>query len=98
MADQVKMDFELMDQMISTVCKSKTTMDEVDNVISGIISKLEGGALIGEAGTAFSEACKGPLKAAIRNFTEALVEMEKDLKQNVNIMRDSDKTSEGFFN
>jgi WXG100 family type VII secretion target len=91
MTDEIKMEYDLMDEMARTFKdgaeKLQDTMSEMLNV-AGI---LEDGALLGDAGAAFTDGIRSKLVPAIQKLVAKFQEMERDIQENVKLMREADE-------
>jgi hypothetical protein len=59
---------------------------------------MEGGALVGDAGKAFTDAIRSKLIKRMKVIEEKMQEMEKDVKAAVTATRDGVKTAGARFN
>jgi len=94
----VKMNYDSMDRMAKAFHNSHqqigTSMREMEN----IAKSMEGGALVGDAGKAFTDAIRSKLIKRMKVIEEKMQEMEKDVKAAVTATRDGVKTAGARFN
>jgi uncharacterized protein YukE len=62
-----------------------------------IASTLEGGALLGQGGTAFVEAIRDSLNPAIGRLEEKYQELAVDVRKAIEEMQEADQESKGKF-
>jgi len=97
MQDQIKMDYPLMDEMKNTFKDGAeqlvTTMDDLKT----IAEKLEGGALLGTAGDAFSDAVKNTLISQVRLLHSKFGELQQDIDFAVNQMHQAEDKAKSSF-
>lgn len=96
-AQVIKLDYGKAEEMIKTFEQGsqqlKNTLQEMQN-LAGV---LEGGALLGDGGTAFCEAIRGKLCPAIQKLDAKFLELAKDVRGAVSDMRQADAASKGMF-
>jgi WXG100 family type VII secretion target len=93
MADQIKMDFKMMEAMAKAFGDGMQTLEDVLSEVSGIASMLKEGALIGDAGEAFITACREPLSRSISGLRDKFEELQKDINSAVEEMRAAEKSA-----
>ena len=72
----------------------KMNYDSLEN----IAKSMEGGALVGDAGKAFTEAIRSKLIKRMKVIEEKMQEMEKDIKAAIAATRDGVQTAGARFN
>ena len=94
----VKMNYDSMDRMAKAFHNAhqqiSTTMREMEN----IAKSMEGGALVGDAGKAFTDAIRSKLIKRMKVIEEKMQEMEKDIKAAIAATRDGVQTAGARFN
>ena len=93
----IKLDYGKAEEMIKTFDQGaqqlQTTLQEMQN----LANMLEGGALLGDGGSAFCDAIRGKLGPAIQKLDAKFKELSKDVKGAVSDMRQADAASKGMF-
>jgi WXG100 family type VII secretion target len=97
MADEIKMDYPLMEEMQRTFQSGRETLAETIGELKNIADKMEGGALLGDAGEAFADAVKAVLVDQVQKLSDKFEELEGDLAVAVNKMREAEKNTEKSF-
>ena len=87
MTDEIKMEYALMDEMKSTFKQGEEQLQDTLSEMQNLASMLEDGALLGDAGTAFTEAIRSKLSPAIQRLVTKFSDMQKDIQYNVDQMR-----------
>lgn len=96
MPDQ-KMNYDAMEEMASVFRASAQQLDETIMVMTGISANLEGGAMLGEAGQALSDAIQQSLNKSVGRMRDKMTELENDIKGAVAYMRDGVDTARSRF-
>jgi WXG100 family type VII secretion target len=91
MQDEIKMDYPLMEEMVRTFQSGRETLQDTSTELTNIADKMEQGALLGDAGEAFSEALRGTLLSAVTKLSEKFEELENDIKYAVDQMRQAEE-------
>jgi WXG100 family type VII secretion target len=91
--EQIKMNYPLMEQMEKEFQKGRSQLQHTAGELNKIAEKLEQGALLGQAGGAFSQAVRGPLMNAVNKIADKFEELENDLKFAANEMRQAEETA-----
>ncbi len=93
----IQLDYGKAEEMIKTFDQGaqqlQTTLQEMQN----LANMLEGGALLGDGGSAFCDAIRGKLCPAIQKLDAKFKELSKDVKGAVSDMRQADAASKGMF-
>ncbi len=98
MSDIIKMDYPLMQQMSQTFQQGGEQLQDTMQEMQNVANMLEEGALLGQGGTAFTEAIRNTLCPAIARLTEKFQELDSDIQIAVARMQQADRASEGKFN
>ncbi|MEZ4726294.1 MAG: WXG100 family type VII secretion target [Caldilineaceae bacterium] len=97
MADKIKLDYRLAEEMIQTFRKGQQQLQQTMQEMQGLANTLEGGALLGRGGDAFKDAIKSKLCKSIANLDAKFKELEGDVKKAVQYMQEADRESQGKF-
>jgi len=97
MQDEIKMEYPLMEEMKRTFQAGREQLQETLTELNSIADKLEGGALLGDAGSAFSEAIRGALTAAVNKLNDKFEELEGDIQYAVDQMRQAEEKAKSSF-
>jgi WXG100 family type VII secretion target len=94
----VKMNYDSMDRMAKAFHNAHQQIGTSISEMEKIAKTMEGGALVGDAGKAFTEAIRSKLIKRMKVIQEKMQELEKDIKLAVGFTRDGVKTAGGRFN
>jgi len=97
MADKIKIDYQLADEMVKTFQQGSEQLQQTLREMQGIASTMEGGALLGNGGNAFTDAIRTKLCPAIDKLNQKFLEMAKDVEFAANKMREADERSGKMF-
>jgi WXG100 family type VII secretion target len=97
MADQIKMNFGMMEDMARVFAEGAQTLESVGTEVGNIAKALQDGALLGDAGEAFADACSGPLASSVDRIREKLLELKGDIEGAAQDMQDADSTTVGYY-
>jgi uncharacterized protein YukE len=97
MADEIKLDYPLMDEMKKTFAEGRGTLDEVMQALGGIADRMEEGALLGDAGEAFSNAVRGTLVDQVQKIWDKFEQLEGDIDFAVAQMRAAEEKAQKSF-
>jgi WXG100 family type VII secretion target len=97
MADIIKMDYDLMQQMNQTFLRGVEQLQDTMQEMQSVANALEEGALQGRGGDAFTDAIRGQLCPAISRLTEKFQELSGDINVAMQAMQQADQSSEGMF-
>ena len=98
MPDMIKLDYEAMRDM-SRQCKATAQrLLETVNMAQQIAQRMQGGALVGDAGEAFSNALSGSFCPSVKRLSEKFEEVSKDIEGAIHDMQEADtgKTAPRF--
>lgn len=79
MADIIEFDKAKMEAMARAFGDSAGVLEDIAGEVASIAAMLSDGALIGDAGEAFSAACREPLNKAISGLKEKFIEVQDDI-------------------
>ncbi len=97
MSDIIKMDYPLMQQMSRTFQQGGEQLQDTMQEMQNIANMLEEGALLGQGGTAFTEALRNTLCPAIARLTDKFQELDNDIRVAMQRMQEADQKSESMF-
>jgi WXG100 family type VII secretion target len=97
MGETIKMHYPSMEEMAQVFRKANQDMTEIKQRMSKIAGDLEGGVLIGDAGSAFSSGIRQSLLPALEKLCAKLKELDGDITGAVADMRDGDSTAQSRF-
>ncbi len=97
MSDIIKMDYPLMQQMSQTFQQGGEQLQDTMQEMQNVANMLEEGALLGQGGTAFTEAVRNALCPAIARLTEKFRELDNDIQVAMQRMQEADQASAGKF-
>lgn len=97
MADIIKMDYAMMEEMASAFQASSDQLGESLTQVKNIAGLLEEGALLGVAGQAFSESCTGTLTSALTTIQAKMDEMKQDIETSMSAQRSTSSTVSGYY-
>lgn len=95
--DEIKLDFGLAEDMAKTIKESYEKLQDLSQEMQNIANTLEEGALLGRGGATFVDAIRGQLAPSLAKFIEKFEELEGDIHEAMDFMRESDDTSAGKF-
>jgi WXG100 family type VII secretion target len=97
MTDKIRMNFDKMEELARAFRDGSKTMEDINNQIGQIAGILEEGGLLGQTGSAFSNALRQDLMKNVKRIEDKLAEMEKDLRAAMQDMQSADKTAGGLY-
>jgi len=97
MPEEIRLVIPTAEDMIKTFVEGVNVLQETNSRMEKVAGSLEGGALLGQGGTAFTEAIRGKLCPAISKLEEKFQELAKDVKQAIDFMEESDQEAKGKF-
>lgn len=96
-SEVIKLDYGKAEEMIKTFDQGSQQLQNTLQEMQNLANMLEGGALLGDGGSAFTEAIRGKLCPAIQKLDAKFKELAKDVKGAVSDMRQADATSKSQF-
>jgi WXG100 family type VII secretion target len=93
----IKMDYDLMDEMSREFARSSQTLCDVLNEMQQLAAAMEGGALLGRGGVAFSAALRERLCPSIQRLSVKFDELSADVHGAMVRLRDGDIEAESRF-
>jgi WXG100 family type VII secretion target len=95
--DEIKMEYPLMEEMKRTFQAGREQLGETSTELTSIADKMEQGALLGDAGEAFSESIRSTLLGAVQKLTDKFEELEGDIQYAVDQMRQAEEKAKASF-
>jgi WXG100 family type VII secretion target len=95
-ADEIKVDYPLMDEMTQTFLQGVEQLQDTMQEMMSIANALEDGALLGRGGVAFTEAIRGKLCPAIGRLTDKFQELSEDVKKAKEFAQQADQKSQEY--
>jgi len=95
--DEIKLDYGLAEDMAKTIKAGAETLQDISQEMQNIANTLEEGALLGRGGALFVDAIRGNLCPSLAKFIEKFEELEGDIHEAMEFMRESDESSAGKF-
>lgn len=92
MSDQIRMDYELMDNMKQAFLQGVEQLQDTMQEMQSIANTLEDGALLGQGGDAFTDAIRGKLSPAISRLTERFESLANRVEQAKAEMQEADQS------
>jgi WXG100 family type VII secretion target len=97
MQEEIKMEYPLMEEMKRTFQQGREQLQDTASELKGIADKLEGGALLGDAGAAFSDAVRSTLMMSVQKLSDKFEELEGDIQYAVDQMRQAEEKAKASF-
>jgi WXG100 family type VII secretion target len=97
MAEEIKLNYELAEEMIRTFKQSVEQVQDTMQEMQSIANSLEEGALLGRGGACFTDAIRSNLCPSLGRLTDKFEELAQDVQAAVGYMQDADKTSSNLF-
>ena len=95
--DVIKLDYELAGTMAQTFNQSSQQLSQVLQEIQKLAAQMDNGALVGSAGSKFSETINGAFATSMKKLIDKIDELEKDVQGAISDMRAADKDSASLF-
>jgi WXG100 family type VII secretion target len=95
--DEIRLDYELAEEMAKTFNAGAEVLQDTMQEMQNIANMLEEGALLGRGGSAFVEAIRSKLCPSIAKLTDKFTELEGDVHEAINAMREADQQSASQF-
>lgn len=95
--DEIRVVYELMDDMSNTFNQSVEQLQDTNQEMQLIATTFEDGALLGMGGDAFVEAIRGKLSPAIAKLADKMNELNQDVQAAKQYAQDADKESSAQF-
>jgi WXG100 family type VII secretion target len=95
--EEIKVDYQLMAEMKQTFQAGQEQLTDTLNELKGIADKLDEGALLGQAGSAFSDAVRGALMGSVQKLADKFEELQGDVQFAVDRMREAEQQVKSTF-
>ena len=97
MADEIRVVYELMDEMSHTFRQGVEQLQDTMQEMQSLANTMEEGALLGRGGVAFCDAIRSKLSPAIGRLTDKFEELDEDVRKAKEYAEEADKQSKGMF-
>jgi len=91
------MNHNSMDAMSKAFVEAEKTLESTISEMDNVAKALEGGALVGAGGQAFTEALNNKLKKRLNVLKSKMHELHKDVKDAQQANREAEGTAKGRF-
>ncbi|PKO13951.1 MAG: hypothetical protein CVU39_16350 [Chloroflexi bacterium HGW-Chloroflexi-10] len=98
MSEVIKMNYPAMQEMAQHCKSTAQRLLETVRMAQQISQEMQNGALVGDAGEAFSNALTGAFVNSVNKLSQKFDELAKDIEGAVADMQASDKGAGGLFN
>jgi WXG100 family type VII secretion target len=98
MADKIKLNYPMAEQMARTFNQSSQQIDTTIKEMKAISDTLKNGALLGQGGQAFAEAIDTRFVKSLDKLSKKFLELDKDVRAAIAAMRQADEESKRQFN
>lgn len=97
MTDEIRVDYDLMDEMKRTFEQGREQLQDTMSEMQSLANALEDGALLGRGGEAFTEAIRTKLCPAISRLTDKFEELAGDIEAATQFARAADRNAASQF-
>lgn len=94
---KIKMEYAQMEEMAKTFQQGSEQLKDTLSQMQNIANTLQDGALLGQGGSAFTDAIRSKLCPAISRLEQKFVELQKDVLNAMKEMQQADSTSKGLM-
>jgi WXG100 family type VII secretion target len=98
MADRIKLNYPMAEQMARTFLQSAQQIDTTISEMKAISETLKNGALLGQGGQAFAEAIDTRFVKSLEKLSSKFIELDGDVKSAISSMRQADEEAKRQFN
>ncbi len=95
MPEKIKMNYPKMEAMAKQFGDGSQQLQATKKTMQDVAAQLEGGALIGDAGTAFAQAIRGELVKSLDCLDQKFQELQKDVNEAMAKMKAADREAKG---
>lgn len=95
--DVIKLNYPAMEEMAQQCKAASERLTSTANLASQISSQMQNGALVGDAGDAFTHALTSALVPAVNKLSEKFKEIDGDIRQAISDMQSQDKAAGSQF-
>ncbi|HLZ30977.1 MAG TPA: WXG100 family type VII secretion target [Chloroflexota bacterium] len=94
---EIKMDYPLVEEMSKVFQAGQQQLQDALKETQNIAGKLEGGALLGDAGSTFSDAIRNKLGPSIQRLSAKFEELQGDLAVAEQAMHQAEASAKSSF-
>lgn len=94
----VKMKYGVLQEMAQAFSQARETTETMSNEINSIAQQLGEGALIGESGDAFEQACRGALIPTLQRLGVKFDKLNAELTASIESMQNTDSNTGKLYN
>lgn len=98
MSDVIKLNYPAMQEMAQQCKAASQRLTETARLAQSIGQEMQNGALVGDAGDAFTNAIQSALLPAVQKLSQKFEEIAKDITGAIADMQAQDKGAGGLFN
>lgn len=98
MSEVIKLNYPAMQEMAQQCKTASQKLQETARLAQQIGNEMQNGALVGDAGEAFSQALLTALLPAVNKLGQKFDEIAKDIQAAISDMQAQDKNAGGLFN
>lgn len=93
MSDQIKMNYPLMEEMAKTFQQGAEQLKQSRTEMQTLATQMNDGALLGRGGATFVDAIQGKLCPSIDRLSAKFEELQADVLQAMNEMKEADRAA-----
>lgn len=97
MSEKIRMNFEAMGEMAKAFKDGAQDLEEFETTVKAAASTIENGGLRGKTGQALRDKLNDDLAPAILRLKAKLEELEKDIREAVDQMKDADEIAGDYY-
>lgn len=97
MSDQIRMNFDAMEAMAKAFKDAAQDVEEIETKVKEVATTVENGVLRGKTGSALRDKLRDELSPALLRLKAKYEELEKDIREAVDQMRDADEIAGGYY-
>jgi WXG100 family type VII secretion target len=97
MSEQIRMNFQAMEDMAKAFKDGAQDLEEIEAKIKEIAGTIDNGALQGKAGAALGDALRDKLSPELGKLKEKIEELEKDVREALHQMQNADEIASGYY-
>jgi WXG100 family type VII secretion target len=95
--ERIRMNFEAMEEMAKAFKEGAQDIQEMETKVRSAAEAIENGALRGKTGGALGDKLRDDLAPAMLRLKGKLEELEKDIREAVEQMRDADEIAGDYY-
>lgn len=97
MPDDVRMDFDAMEDMVRAFHQGAGRLEDVASAVRQIVDLLEGGALVSQQGTRWADSLRNRLLPLLLNGSQSYQQIAQELDGALRDLRDGDVEAASRF-